>query len=233
LVVHLLNSKALAKIQSAALIAIIVVAAVVGGIAYILLNGEEQSADTIKLGVCADIDGSAVKVIWQEAVLAAEQVNAEGGVLGRNFEIVAEDDDDESPSLDIATATNAFTRLITVDEPDYVIYSGLGGLSTSFLEFALDHKIIFFNVYDPADELSQRVLDNYEEYKYFFRVGTPNATSSGEGFPDTIRVLRGYTGFNKVAFVSNQLPGQKDPNAVVIENLLQYVLKLSIMFRFL
>ena len=218
----MLNSKALAKIQSAALIAIIIVAAVGGGFAYILLNGKGQSANTIKLGVCADIDSSAGKVIWQEAVLAAEQVNTEGGVLGRNIEVIAEDDDDESPNMDIAIATNAFTRLITVDKVDYVIYSGLGGLSLTFQDLASQHKIIMFGGADPTDELTQRVLDNYEEYKYFFRVGTPNGTSSSEGFPDSIRVLREYTGFNKVAFISNQLPGQKDPNAAIIDNLLQY-----------
>jgi branched-chain amino acid transport system substrate-binding protein len=215
-----LNSKAITKLQSAVLIAVIVVASV-GGVAYVLLNGDRQSADTIKIGICADLDNLSGKGIWQEAVLAAEQVNAEGGVLGRNFTIVGEDDDDESPSMDIATATSAFTRLITVDKADYVVYSGFGGLSTAFQDIASDHKMILFDVYDAADELTRRVLDDYDNYKYFFRVGTPNATSSGEGFPDSIRVLREYTGFNKVAFVSNQMPGQKDVNAAVIDILLE------------
>jgi branched-chain amino acid transport system substrate-binding protein len=196
----LFNSKALTKLQSAVLIAAIVVAAVSGGLAYVLLNGQ-QPADAIKIGICADIDSSVGKGIWQGAVLAAEQVNADGGVLGRNFTIVGEDDDDESPSMDSATAISAFTRLITVDKADYVVYSGIGGLSITFQDLASQHKTIMFGGVDPADELTQRVLDDYDNYKYFFRVGIPNATSANDGVTESIRVLRNYTGFNKVAFV--------------------------------
>ena len=217
------NSKALTKIQSVVVIAIIVFASVGGGIAYVLLSGQEQSGETIKIGVCADLDSSFGKSIWQEAVLAAEQVNAEGGVLGRNFTIVAEDDDDESPSVDIATATNAFTKLITVDEADYVVYSGAGGLSLTFQDIAAEHKIILFGDLDAADELTQRVLDNYEKYKYYFRVGIPNATSANDGVTESIRVIRDYTGFNKVAFVYHDPMGHQDDNvARYTDTLLEY-----------
>ena len=60
------------------------------------------------------------KGVWQAVLLAAEQVNAEGGVLGRNFTVVAEDNDAET-SNDISMATNALTRLITVDKADFVV----------------------------------------------------------------------------------------------------------------
>jgi hypothetical protein len=55
---------------------VIIIAVVGGSFAYFVLNGEDQSADTIKLGVCADIDNFSGKAIWQSAVLAAEQINA-------------------------------------------------------------------------------------------------------------------------------------------------------------
>ena len=47
----MLDSKALTKIQSIILIAIIVIAAVCSGAAYFLLGGEDQSFETIKIGV--------------------------------------------------------------------------------------------------------------------------------------------------------------------------------------
>ena len=192
--------------RSILLIAIVVIAAVGGGIGYVVLTGQDHSGDTIRIGVCADIDSSFGKAFWQEAVLAAEQVNAEGGVLGRYLEIIAEDDDDESPNVDIATATNAFTRLITVDQADYVLYSGFGGLSIIFQDIASQHKTILFGGSgDGTDELTQRVLDDYDAYKYYFRVGVPNATSSNDGITESIQVIRDYTGFNKVAFVYHVL----------------------------
>ena len=53
-----MNSKALTKIQSIILITVVVVAAVGGAVAYVLLSGEDHSSGTIKIGVCADLDNT-------------------------------------------------------------------------------------------------------------------------------------------------------------------------------
>lgn len=88
-----LDSRALTKIQSVALIAVIVVAAVSGGVAYVLWGGPAQSAETIRIGIIADLDQTTGKGTLQGETLAAEQINAQGGVLGRNLTVVAKDDD--------------------------------------------------------------------------------------------------------------------------------------------
>jgi branched-chain amino acid transport system substrate-binding protein len=194
----LLNSEALTKIQSIILIAVIAVAALGGVAAYVLLSREEQAAETIKIGVCADLDQPTGKSIWQGAVLAAEQVNAEGGVLGRNFSIVAEDDDYES-LFDPTIASNAFTKLITIDEADFVICYYVGGLN--YRETAANHKKILFTVNDLTEELTQHVLDDYDNYKYYFRAGWGNETSAINGQAESIVACINYTGFSKIAFL--------------------------------
>jgi branched-chain amino acid transport system substrate-binding protein len=194
----LLNSKALTKIQSIILIAIVVVAAVGGAVAYVLLTGEQPLSETIKIGVCADIDNFYGKTILQGAKLAAEQVNAEGGVLGKNFEIVAEDDDLESGAMDLVVATNAMTRLITVDKADFIITLFFG---IQYREIAFEHKKIFFTVTDATDDLTQGVLDNYDRYKYYFRGGGNNLTTTVDLSADYLVACRDHTGFNKVAFI--------------------------------
>ena len=204
------NSRALTKIQSIILIAIISVAAVA---AYVFWSYEQQS-ETIKIGICADLDNVVGKSILQGAQLAVEQVNAEGGVLGRNFEIVAEDDDGET-SGDLTFWTNAFTRLITVDKADFTI-STWGGLT--YREIASEHKKIFFSIYDTTDELTQGVLDNYDKYKYYFRAGVGNETEAIKGWANSIGVCRNYTGFNKVAFLYHKV-GVKSLIDSVIDNL--------------
>ena len=45
-------SKALTKLQSVALIGVVVVAAVAGSAAYILWSGPVQSVETIRIGIC-------------------------------------------------------------------------------------------------------------------------------------------------------------------------------------
>jgi len=134
--------------------------------------------------------------------LAAEQVNAEGGVLGRNFEIVAEDDDSESLlSIDMTLATNAFTRLITVDKADYIIASGISPMTLSYQEICSQHKKILFTTTDINNMLTERVLEDYDKYKYFFRTGFGNETAAHDGTLDSILTLRDYTGFNKIAYL--------------------------------
>lgn len=203
-----MNPKALTKIQSVALIAIIIVAAV-GGVVYIFWSGGEPSGAEIRIGVCGDLDNIFGKSAWEGAVLAAEQVNAEGGVLGRNFTIVAEDDDSETPPYDITVATNALTKLITVDNATFIVSSGAGQTTIPQQDVALNNKKIIFGVRAALDELTQRVIDDYDRCKYYFRIWSPNATSASDGFIDAVLTLKNYTGFTKVAILIVDNPALK------------------------
>ena len=201
-----MDSKALTKIQSVALIAIIVVAAVGGSLAYMFWVGPAQSTETIKIGVCGDLDMPGGKATWQGALLAAEQANAQGGVLGRNLTVVAEDSDDEVSS-DIAVISNALTKLITVDKADYIVTSTMGiGPVLAFQDVSAEHKKIIFSVRAGLDNLTQRVLDNYDRYKYYFRVGGLNSTVMANLMLDYVLTVGNYTGFTKVATLFEESP---------------------------
>jgi len=193
-----LDSKGLTKFQAGVLLAIIVVAMVVGGAAYFLWYEKPQSAETIKIGVLADLDYTYGRHVWQGAILAADQVNAEGGVLGRNFEIVAQDDDSET-TTDIATANNALTKLITVDKADFILDGGL--IILPHQDICFEHKKILFSTLTLQEALSQRVIDDYEKYKYYFRGGPGNETHAYYGNIDGLLAVREYTGFSKIAFL--------------------------------
>ena len=60
----MLNSTAITKMQSILLVTLIVVATLAGGATYFLLSGENQFADTIKIGVLADLDASIGEDVW-------------------------------------------------------------------------------------------------------------------------------------------------------------------------
>ena len=194
----MLNSRALTKIQSVALIVIIIISAVIGSTAYFLWNQNTQTSEDVRIGVCSDLDMIYGKNTWRGAVLAAEQINDQGGVLGRNLTIVSEDDDSDSAPGDIAVATNALTKLITVDKADFIISSA--GYVQVYQDICYQHQKIYFSVGSISDNDTQRVLDNYDKYKYFFRP-FPNASSAIDGQSDSLLTLRNYTGFNKVALL--------------------------------
>ena len=177
-------------------------AAVVGSAAYFLLSGPAQSAETIRIGICGDLDMVAGRSTFRGATLAAEQINTQGGILGRNITIVAEDDDSTTQPYDVAVATNALTKLITVDKADYIISSaGLSTLVIPYQDICSEHKKIIFAVNGGLDEYTQRVLDNYDKYKYYFRVYPGNATTQSAGLLGDIIAAGNYTGFAKVALL--------------------------------
>ena len=135
----MLNSEAITKVQSIILIAIIAVAAVGGSAVYIL---QDQTSDTIKIGFLTDLDGLTGNDVMQAALLAAEQLNAEGGILGKQVEVIGEDSDAES-GLDSSIINAALVRLLTLDDVDFVIGTGDGSVGLMIQDVMAEHKKIF------------------------------------------------------------------------------------------
>ena len=198
------SRSAVTKIQAIALIAIIAVATV-AGVVYIFWNGEPQTEETIKIGVVGDLDMTFGSAAFQGALLAAEQINAEGGILGRNVEIIGADSDAEAGGADISVASAALTKLITYDKVDYIITSDGAYNLPPYQDIVAEQKKILFAVRSTSETLTQRVMDDYNTYKYFFRVFYPNMTSAIDGMLDCILTVRDLTGFNKVAYLMEDL----------------------------
>ncbi len=207
--------RALTRIQSVILVAMVVLAGVSGSIAFVLWNKTETTAEPIKIGICADLDNVAGEDVWKAALLAAEQVNTEGGVLGRNLTIVGEDDDN---GVNIETANNALTRLITADKADFIL-TPQSLTIINYQDISAQQKKILFSLKSALVELTQRVANNYDKYKYFFRVMNPNVTSTVDAYVDSLVTLRNYTGFNKVAFLTHDVKSLKDMASGMKESL--------------
>ena len=213
------DSEALTKVQSAVIVAMIVIAGVIGGVAYVYWLQNTQSGNTIKIGVCADLDMLPGQSAYQGVVLATEQINDLGGVLGRRLEVVAEDSDGNSPTQDVAVATAALRKLLTVDKVDFVISSD-GSFMMTYQDIIAEHKKILFCTAGLQDELTQRVANDYDKYKYFFRT-LPNSTHALIGTGDCLSTLRDYSGFNKVALLSEDIPTWTALMAVLVDYLPQ------------
>ena len=195
----MLDSRAITKIQSIILIAVIVVAALGGVAAYILLGGgEEQSTEPIRIGILADLDFYG-KGILQEAILAAEHLNAEGGILRRQVEIV-EEDHLSGTDFDPEEVSNALTRLITVDQADFIIGQTAGQSVYVCQGLAAQYEKVYFELLGGEDEFTQRVLNDYDTGKYYFS-NIWNVTATYQGITDGLLLFREMTGFNKVGFL--------------------------------
>ena len=197
----MLDSDALTKMQTVVLAVIVVVATVAGGLAYVLWSGAAPSSEPIKIGVFGDLDMPIGKANMQAAVLAAEQINAEGGLLGRQIEVVGEDNDDTS-GMDMITYTNALTRLLTYHKVDFITGNGF-----EVYEIIAEHKKILLAGFG-VDDIEQRILDDYDRYKYLFAVSW-NSTSGIQGITDSMKTMSENTNFTKVAYLAEDYPWAK------------------------
>ena len=197
-----MNFEAITKVQSIILIAIIFVAGVT---AYVLWDRESRSSDTIKIGVLADLDAFG-KPEWQAALLAVEEINAEGGILGRRVELVGEDHDN---GVDPVIFTNALTKLITQDQADFIVGLVAGQNGFVVQDIIAQHKIIFLSTGTGPEEVSQRVLDDYNKFKYYFMTWF-NETCGKLGITDSLIHVREMTGFNKVGYLAEDYDWNKN-----------------------
>ncbi|MBC7220505.1 ABC transporter substrate-binding protein [Candidatus Bipolaricaulota bacterium] len=116
---------------------------------------------------------------WYGATLAAEEINAAGGIevdgTKYTIELVRIDSNEMQPGPE---AVGAVERAITALKVDFLI----GGFRTEAMlamtEVAADYKKIFL-IAGAADDalLKGRVDKNYDRYKYLFRVTPVRSTS--------------------------------------------------------
>lgn len=217
------SKSAITKIPAITLMSIIVIAATVG-VVYIFLNQELNETQTIKIGVCTDLGSVGGDSTWKGAVLAVEQINAQGGVLGKKLELFSADTDYGNTAFDLSSVSTAINRLITYDHVDFVIGGGMKDDNMVMQDIIAEQKKIFLSVMAPGDVLTERVQDNYEKYKYFFKVAPPNSTALSIGYTDSFVALREYTGFNKIAYIAMDLS--------VFESAIQRVESLAELYGF-
>jgi branched-chain amino acid transport system substrate-binding protein len=130
-------------------------------------------ADKIKIGVIGPMQFVQGKGHWNGAVMAAEEINARGGVKvgGKKMKIeLVKADSNEF--LNVMDATNAMELLVTRDKVDFVVGGFRSEAVLAMQDIAMDYKKIFIGCGAAHPELCIRVAEDYDTYKYFFR-GTP------------------------------------------------------------
>jgi len=130
-------------------------------------------AKTIKIGVIGPMKFVQGIGHWNGAVLAAEQINAKGGVkVGDKMMQIELVQADSNEFINVTDATNAMERLITQDKVNFVVGGFRSEAVLPMQDIACEHKVIFIGCGAAHPQLCLRVAENYDLYKYFFR-GTP------------------------------------------------------------
>ncbi|MFX0196503.1 MAG: ABC transporter substrate-binding protein [Candidatus Hodarchaeota archaeon] len=128
----------------------------------------------LKIGVIGPMQYPQGKHHKYGAEMAVEEINAQGGVLGHQLELVIEDSDEIERPLE---AGLPMERLLTQHGDISVI---VGGFRTEGVlvmqEVAMEHKTLFLGCGAATPLLCEKVLEDYDTYKYWFRVTPINST---------------------------------------------------------
>ncbi|VIO71697.1 Leucine-, isoleucine-, valine-, threonine-, and alanine-binding protein [Bradyrhizobium ivorense] len=121
------------------------------------------AADTLKIGVIAEAQAIAGASIPQAAQLAADEINAKGGIDGRKIEIVTYDNHSSS-----ADSVRAFQRAVNEDKVNAVISSYISEVVLALEPWASRLKTPFVTPGAASNEISKSVHADYEKNKYTF-----------------------------------------------------------------
>jgi branched-chain amino acid transport system substrate-binding protein len=127
------------------------------------VSSQALAADPIKIGVIAEAQAIAGASIPQAAQMAAEEINAKGGVDGRKIEIVPYDNHSSS-----ADSVRAFQRAVNEDKVNVVIASYISEVVLALEPWASRLKTPFITPGAASNEISKSVHNDYDKNKYTF-----------------------------------------------------------------
>jgi branched-chain amino acid transport system substrate-binding protein len=150
-------------------------AALAAGAAFVALASATpafaQSKEPIKIGVIAEATAVAGSSIPQAAQLAADEINAAGGVNGRKIEIVPYDDHSSA-----AEAVRAFQRAANEDHVNAVIASYISEVVLALEPWTGRLKMVTVTPGAASDVITQNIAKDYDHLKYMFH-GYATSTS--------------------------------------------------------
>jgi branched-chain amino acid transport system substrate-binding protein len=126
-------------------------------------SGQALAADPIRIGVIAEAQAIAGASIPQAAQMAADEINAKGGVDGRQIEIVTYDNHSSS-----ADSVRAFQRAVNEDKVNVVIASYISEVVLALEPWAARLKTPFITPGAASNEISKSVHSDYDKNKYTF-----------------------------------------------------------------
>ena len=128
-------------------------------------------AQTLKIAILGPMAFMQGENHWAGAELARDEINKSGGINvgGRRMQVeLIRADTNEIQS--VPDATNAVERAVTRDKADFLIGGFRSEAVLAMQEVAADYKKIFLGAGAAHPQLGQRVEQNYDRYKYWFRV---------------------------------------------------------------
>jgi branched-chain amino acid transport system substrate-binding protein len=165
-----------------------------------------QEKQPIKIGVPTATELQVGRDTQDAIKIAIDAINASGGVLGRKLEMVVADETD-NPKMGIS----AIKKLTADEKADVLIGGHNSEVTLAQLPVISTAKTIYLGVGAASPAITAKVKQDYENYKYIFRVGPLNSAHQARQLVDFISgMLVGELGFRKIAIVGENAKWAQD-----------------------
>lgn len=149
----------------------IFILSVVGFLVFWGLSSQVYAQEkVIKMGVTAALQKEAGIGSRNASEMAAEEINAMGGILGHKIELFFADDEGIAEK-----GVTAIKKLLFTDKVDFISGGWMSGVGLAQAAHIFEAKKLWLSTGPATPKLAKMVGDNYEKSKYFFRVGCVNS----------------------------------------------------------
>jgi branched-chain amino acid transport system substrate-binding protein len=124
------------------------------------------AAETVKIGIIGPMQIRPGITMKQGAIMAADEINAQGGILGKQIELVFADEE-TTPEKGIT----ALKKLAVKDKVQVLAGGFTSGITLAQMPFFSRYNLIYLGVGSASSTLTELVKKDYEKNKYYFRVG--------------------------------------------------------------
>jgi len=140
-----------------------------------------EEANEIRIGVIGPMQFQMGEHHWAGAQMAAEEINAAGGIsVGNETYQIKLVQADSNELVSVTDAASAAERAITVDNVDFLMGSIRSEAAAAMQEVAMNYQTIFLVCGSSETKLAEKVTEDYDRYKYWFRVTPMNNNDLGQ-----------------------------------------------------
>ncbi|MGE5254862.1 MAG: ABC transporter substrate-binding protein [Planctomycetaceae bacterium] len=133
--------------------------------AFFFLTAGLATAQTIKIGVLSPFKTPSGEDQMNGAKMAAEDINAQGGIMGRKIELVFANTE-YKPEKGVL----GFKKLVLEDKCDLVIGTCSSGVAKAVMDQMARYKKLFIPTGAASEALSDLLKSDPKKFKYWFRV---------------------------------------------------------------
>jgi branched-chain amino acid transport system substrate-binding protein len=153
----------------------------------------------LKLGVLSPSPGQSPTgtSIERGADLAVKQLNENGGVNGRDVELIKKDTEAEA-----STAKQRYQELLLGEGVQATFGVFTSEVLLTLMDEIAEQGKIHMTTGAATPQSATQVSDNYEQYKYYFRTGPLNAVQLGQNMLDFAEGIFEDIGWSDVALIA-------------------------------